>query len=230
MLVKECELNVSPDSKLLQKCLNLEKTIHDLENANQDLEIQKTNEWLRANARQMDVDILNKKLQDAKLNNVELERKISDLNHNCFLKGIEIENLEKQVEEFKKNILFYQEKLYKVEQNPLLDFTAYFNKLKIDKTDLLLGLGFENITQLQKAKEEIEPLYDEKFLRLGMIQQFIRPLDDEFETDNVERIPKQEFLVNYDAINESYKTKESSISSNLKIEDSFVLYDSFIAS
>ena len=30
VLVKECELNASPDSKLLHKCYNLEKTIHDL--------------------------------------------------------------------------------------------------------------------------------------------------------------------------------------------------------
>ena len=207
MLVKECEMNASPDFKLLEKCHNLEKTILDLEKANQDLEIQKTNEWLRANARQMDVDILNKKLQEASPKTNEFERKVSDLNHKCFLKGVEIEKLQKEIEEHKKNILFYQEKLYKVEQNPLLDFTAYFNKSKIDRSEFLYGLGFENITPLQKAKNEVEPLYDERFLRLGMVPQYVRSSDEEFETDDVEKVKSNKFLVNYDKINTSYETK-----------------------
>ena len=106
----------------------------------------------------------------------------------------------------KANILFYQEKIYKIEQNPFLDFTAYYNKSKIDKSELLFGLGCENPAHLEKIqKEDLGALYDEKFLRLGMIQEFIRPSEDDFESDDVERPKPTQINIDYVALNDTYK-------------------------
>ena len=196
---------VSPNAHLTNKCQDLEKTVHSLKQTIETLKLEKTNEWIRANARQADVEFLTNKMKDFRPNCEKHERQISDLNSTCFLKGVEIETLQKQVEDLKANVLFYQEKIYKIEQNPLLNFTAYYNKSKIDRSELLFGLGYENPAHLEKAqKEDLGPLYDEKCLRLGMIQEFVRPSEDDFESDDVER-PKP-IPIDYVAVNDSYKT------------------------
>lgn len=44
-----------------------------------------------------------------------------------------------------------------------------------------------------------------------MLPQFLRPSDDDFETDDVVKTPKAEVFIKYDAINDSYKTQDASI-------------------
>ena len=86
---------VSPNAHLTNKCQDLEKTVHSLKQTIETLQLEKTNEWIRANARQADVEFLTNKMKDMRPNCEKHERQISDLNSSCFLKGVEIETLQK---------------------------------------------------------------------------------------------------------------------------------------
>nr|GFB87565.1 hypothetical protein [Tanacetum cinerariifolium] len=142
---------------------------------------------------------------------VELDKHVRDLKNTILEKDFKIFELEEcvrnkdlEIEKCLKRLNVCENKIYKIGQ------TNQTVHMIMPSKDILYngrkGIGFENLTYFEKAKDLRSTIYDEKVIGLGYTPMFLTHSDEALEIEKFKRSRenKIEFAYDYGILNASY--------------------------
>ena len=165
------------------------------------------------------VSYLQKCFDKSKEDNEQLKSKISELT--VKLRSIEVENAENEQKYnmiYKERVELYS-KIKDLEDDFLkqgqTDQTIHMNKPKEFKFyNPKEGLGYESPKILKNVSKFLPTLYDHRYMGYGYQQFFLRSSDEALANEDVnrKRNDKMQLPLDYEKLNDSYKTREITLS------------------
>nr|GFA34556.1 nucleolar protein 58-like [Tanacetum cinerariifolium] len=149
---------------------------------------------------------------------VELDKHVRDLKNTMLEKDFKISELEEcvrnkdlEIEKCLERLNVYENKIYKMGQ------TNQTVRMIMPSKDNLYngrkGIGFENPSYFEKAKDLRPTLYDEKVIGLGYTLMFLTHSDEALEMKKFKRLKenKIEFAYDYENLNASYVNEKTNL-------------------